>query len=82
MGRSALRQSHEKSNPGLYCHYAYVLLTIRKDKSTQTSPSFGECHRLSSASHVRNGVQLVLRSTGLREDNQTYFWIHGRLSKR
>jgi hypothetical protein len=72
----------EKWNPGLHCHYDYLLLTVRKDKSTQTSPSFGKCHRLASANHVQEGIRLVLRSTGPTEGKQTYDWIDGHLTRR
>ena len=72
----------EKWKPGLYCHKSYLVLTLHQNKQSEVSSSFGDCYELSSLRHIRNGIQVVLRSTGPRRDSITFNWVRGELVKR
>jgi hypothetical protein len=72
----------EAWRPGLYCQYRYFILTIKKDRSVQRSPSFGKCQRLQSATYRRNGALIVLRSNGPSPKTESFVWQSGRLTKQ
>jgi len=72
----------EAWSPGLYCHYRYFILTIKKDMSIQRSPSFGECQRLQSATYRRDGAVVVLASNGPSPKTESFVWHGGRLTRQ
>jgi hypothetical protein len=71
----------EAWNPGLYCHYHYLIVEIASGKATQHSRPFGDCYQLRSASYVPNAVQVELTSTGPLPGKATFFWTNGKLSQ-
>lgn len=75
----------ESWKPGLHCHKAYVLLTIRPDRTSSVSPSFGECAEIQAASYLKDGVRVILRDShppGARHPRLlAYTWAGGQLSR-
>lgn len=70
--------------PGLHCHYAFMLLTIYPNKTTQLSPTFGNCMELKSVQALKNGVKVTLSTPQIGQTMPRYtsFWWRDRtLSK-
>ncbi|MBW8306619.1 MAG: hypothetical protein K0M46_07240 [Thiobacillus sp.] len=75
----------QKGMPGLHCHYEFQLLTIKQDKKTKLSPSFGECMELKAATYLAQGVQIKLVSPyieGKKPRIDTYTWANEKLTKQ
>lgn len=71
----------EAWNPGLYCHYHYLIVEIANGKAAQHSRAFGDCYQLRSASYLPNAVQVELTSTGPLSAKATFRWTNGKLSQ-
>jgi hypothetical protein len=49
--------------PGLNCHYSFVVVSIRANHTFASGPRFGSCSQLIGAHHTAHGIEIQLQST-------------------
>lgn len=70
--------------PGLNCHYSYVLISVQPTHNSEVSPVFGQCTELNGVSHLKGGLQIKLRPAGRNvQDNdlQVYWFVNGKITR-
>ena len=70
--------------PGLNCHYSYVLISVQPTRNSEVSPVFGQCTELHGASHLKGGLQIELRPAGQNvQDNdlRVYRFVKGKIAR-